>query len=169
MCGESSTGFVEPRLDGPGLATNCAGDLTLAQVCVVAKDNHDAKVRREVLQSAQDVLGDCDATIGIIHCGDSDKLIVLGAMITMRNLFAQFRIASVHHDPVEPRFEARGTRKGVTKLPCAQERLLDGVLRIESMTEYQKRRADRTRITLFEPRLEFVDVFRVVHSAADPF
>jgi hypothetical protein len=45
---------------------------------------------------------------------------------------------------------------------------LDGILGIEAMAEDEEGGSDRTGVTVFEPRLQFVDVLGVVHSV-DPF
>ena len=81
----------------------------------------------------------------------------------MGNLFAKLRIAGVDDDAVEPRLEARTRRERITELPRPQERLLNGILGVGTITEDQVRGAHGTRVAVLEPGPEFFDVDDVTH------
>ena len=69
----------------------------------------------------------------------------------MRDLLAQFGVAGVHHDSVEPRLDARNRRQGVPEPPGPQEGFLDRFFGIGRIAEDEARRAKGHRVPVLEP------------------
>jgi len=165
---EPTSRFVESRLDRSGLAADDDRNIVLAQIGVVTKDDDDPQMRGQVPERGHHVVGERDAPDGVLDHGDVVQIVIGTSSITVRNLFAELRVAGVDHDPIKPWFETRARCQGITELPRPQERLLHGVLGVWSVTQDQVRRPHRTRVAVLEPGLKFVDVDRVTHLRNAP-
>src|ERR1700691_3414676 len=101
-------------------------------------------------------MGKRDAPNGILDQGDVVQIIVGTSPIPVRYLFAEFGVAGIDHDAVEPRFETRARGQRVSELPGTEEGLLYGVFGVGSIAEDQVRGSNGTGVAILEPGAEFV-------------
>ena len=94
---------------------------------------------------------------------DVVQIVVGSTSSAMRDLLAEFRVAGIDDDAIQPRLEARAGHQGVPELPRPQERLLHGVFGVGSIAQDQVRGAHGTGVAVLEPGPQFVDVDRVTH------
>ena len=160
MQGELSAGLVQARLHRSGSAADGGGDLPLTEIGVVAQNDDDPKLRWQVLQGTDDVLGTGDTGRGVLGRRGGGQLVIVRSPVPVGDLLTELRVARVDDHPVEPRLDVGPVGEGVAESPRPQERLLDGLLGIEAVAQDQARRAERAWITLGQPHLE------VVHRSA---
>ena len=158
MLGEQSAGLVQSGLHRALPATDRGCDLALAEVGVVPEDDDDSQMSRQILKGVDQILRGCNAARCILCQRERGEFATRGEALAMRDLLAQLRVTGVNDDPVKPGFDIRAARKRSAKSPSPQERLLNGLLGVAAIAEYQAGRAEGTCITLFEPGIQIVHI-----------
>ncbi len=131
------------------------GDVTFAQVGVVAQHNGDPQRHGEPLEGGQHRLGHfglLGAVVGagaLLHHGG--ERLVTGAAIAVGDLAPKLGVARVDDHAVEPGPDARDGRERIAEAPGPQVGVLDRFLGVGPVPENQAGRAERADVPLFEP------------------
>jgi len=88
MIGEAPPGFVETRLHGPGLSRNRDGDLSLAQVDVVAQYHYDAEMFGQIVERDQHVVRESETVGHFVEGANIEEILFSASTVSVGDLLS---------------------------------------------------------------------------------